>query len=121
MHLQGKFVKHERHKVDLNSFLAGKLLKHDFGGAILFTSVNSEVNCSSTDVSEEDITSSFFGMSKSTWWNIWYQSRYITETFTKLSWTPDKVDKNEFNLVEKYLCPAYGPHNRFRTSKVNRL
>ena len=37
----------------MNSFLTGKLLTYDFGGAIVFISVNSAVKCSSTDVSEE--------------------------------------------------------------------
>ena len=47
------FLRHNRNKVALNSFLTGKLLTHDFGGAIVFISVNSEVKCNSTDVSEE--------------------------------------------------------------------
>ena len=34
-----------------------------------------------------------------------------TETFTKLGWTSDKVEENYFNLVEKYACAAYDPHN----------
>ena len=37
----------------MNSFLTGKLLAHDFGRATVFISVNSEVKCNSTDVSEE--------------------------------------------------------------------
>ena len=57
---QGNFLRHKRNKVALNSFLAGKLLTYDFIGAIVFNSVNSEVKCNSTDVSEEDITSAFF-------------------------------------------------------------
>ena len=63
---QGNFLRHRRNKVAMNSFLSGKLLKHDFGGAFVFISVKKEVKCNSTDVSEEDITSSFFGISKST-------------------------------------------------------
>ena len=47
------FLRHNRNKVALNSFLTGKLLTHDFGGSILFISVNSEIKCNSTDVSEE--------------------------------------------------------------------
>ena len=50
---QGNFLRHNRNKVALNSFLTGKLLTHDFGGAIVFISVNSEVKCNSTDLSEE--------------------------------------------------------------------
>ena len=37
----------------MNSFLTGKLLTHDFGHAIIFISVNTEVKCNSADVSEE--------------------------------------------------------------------
>ena len=47
------FLSRSRNKVALNSFLTGKLLAHDFGRAIVFIPVNSEVKCNSTDVSEE--------------------------------------------------------------------
>ena len=47
-----------------------------------------------------DIISSLFDISKSTWWNVWHQNAYITETFTKLSWTPDKVEENDLNLIK---------------------
>ena len=50
-----------------------------------------------------------------------YESTYITETFTKLSWKLDKVDKNELNLIEKNVCTAYDLHNRFRTNGGNQL
>ena len=50
---QGNFLRHNRNKVALNSFLTSKLLTHDFGGAIVFISVNSEVKCNSTEVNEE--------------------------------------------------------------------
>ena len=50
---QGNFLRHNRNKIALNSFLTDKLLTHDFGGAIVFISMNSEVKCSSTDVSEK--------------------------------------------------------------------
>ena len=50
---QGNFLRHNRNKVPLNSFLTGKLLTHDFGRVIVFISVNSGVKCNSTDVSEE--------------------------------------------------------------------
>ena len=85
----------------------------------------------------------FFGISKNTWWDVWMirstesigepscltslvvntyiRSTYITETFTRLSWTPDKVDENELSLIEKFVCTAYGLHNRCRTSDGNRL
>ena len=45
----------------------------------------------------------------------------ITETFSKLSWTPDKVKENDLNLIEKYVCTAYDLHNRFHTNDINRL
>ena len=50
---QGNFLKHNSKKVALNSFLAGKLITHEFGGAIVFISVKSEVQCNSTDVSKD--------------------------------------------------------------------
>ena len=68
-----------------------------------------------------DVTSSFFDISQSTCWNVWCQNTYITETFTKLSWTPDKVKENDVKLIEKYVCAAYGPRNCFHTNNVNRL
>ena len=37
---QGSFLRHNKNKVALNSFLADRLLTHDFGGAIVFISVN---------------------------------------------------------------------------------
>ena len=49
--LPRQFLKHNRNKVALNLFLAGMLLAHDLGGAIVFISVNSEVKCNTTDVS----------------------------------------------------------------------
>ena len=66
-----------------------------------------------------NITSSFFAISKSTWWNAGCQKALITETFSKLSWTVRKVVY--FNLIEKYVCAAYDPHNCLYTNKVNRL
>ena len=37
---QGNFSRRNRDKVALNSFLTGRLLTHDFGGVIVFASVN---------------------------------------------------------------------------------
>ena len=54
-----------------------------------------------------DITFSFFDISKCTGANVWCQNAYITETFTKLSWTPDKLEENDLNLIVKYVCAAY--------------
>ena len=64
-----KFLRHNRNDVALNSFLEGKLLTHDFVGAIVFISVYSEVKGNSIVVSEEDITSSFF----------WHIKEYLVE------------------------------------------
>ena len=56
MDFKGKFIRHCRNNVALNSFLTGRLLtQYDFGGAIAFISVNSEVRCNSTDVSKEGL------------------------------------------------------------------
>ena len=68
-----------------------------------------------------DITSSFFNISKNAWWNVWRLNAYITETSTKLSWTPDKVEEKYFNLIEKYVRAAYDPHNYFHKKNGNRL
>ena len=62
---KGNFLRYKRNEVALNSFFAGKLSTHDFVGATVFISLNSEVKCKSAVVSE-DVTSSFFGISKST-------------------------------------------------------
>ena len=68
-----------------------------------------------------DITSSFYDISKCTWWNVWCQNTFITETFTKLSWTPGQVDKTDLSQAEKFVYAAYDPRNRFRTNDVNKL
>ena len=52
---QNNFTKHNRNKVALNSFLAGKVLTHDFGGVIVSLSMNREIKCNSTEVSDEDV------------------------------------------------------------------
>ena len=31
------------------------------------------------------------------------------------------MDENEFNLIEKFVCADYDPHNCLLTSEVNRL
>ena len=43
MDLEGNLLRFKWNKVALNSVLAGKLLTHDFGVAIVFTSVNSSI------------------------------------------------------------------------------
>ena len=68
-----------------------------------------------------NITSSFFDISKSAWWNVWCKNACITETFTKLIWMPDEMEETVFNLIEKYLCAAYDPQNRFCTNNIIRL
>ena len=39
----------------MSSFLAGKLSTHDFGDAVVFISVSSEVKCNPTDNNKEDV------------------------------------------------------------------
>ena len=51
---QGNCWRRNRNKAALNSFLAGKLLTHEFGGPIILISVNKKIYCGSTDFSEED-------------------------------------------------------------------
>ena len=31
------------------------------------------------------------------------------------------MEENDFNLIEKYVCATYDPHNRFHTNDINRL
>ena len=52
-HFEAIFLKLNRNEIALNSFLACKLLTHDFGGAIVFISVDSEVKRKFTDVSKD--------------------------------------------------------------------
>ena len=68
-----------------------------------------------------DITSSFTDISNSTCWNVWCQNAYINETFTKLSWIPDKEEGSDLNQIEKDVSAVYDPHNSFHTNNVNRL
>ena len=49
------------------------------------------------------------------------KNAFITETFTNLSWTPDKVKENDFNVIVKYVCAAYDPQNCFHKNNVDRL
>ena len=46
------------------------------------------------------IISSIFDIWKSTWWNVWCQNSYITKPLSILSWTPNNVRENDFNLIE---------------------
>ena len=56
------------------------------------------------DFTDCDIASLFFYISKSTWLNVRSQNAYITETFTILSFAPDKMEENDLNLIEKSAC-----------------
>ena len=47
--------------------------------------------------------------------------KYVLCIIEYHSWALCKVDENEFNLIEKYVCADYGPHSWFLTSEVNRL
>ena len=38
-------MRHDRNKINLNSFLAQNLIQHDFGETIIFVSVNNDVLC----------------------------------------------------------------------------
>ena len=31
------------------------------------------------------------------------------------------MEENDLNLIEKYVCAAYDPHNRFHTNNISRL
>ena len=68
-----------------------------------------------------DVTSSFYYISKIGWWNLWETHDFVTKTFIKLSWTPECVDEEDFQILETFVCKAYNPQNRFKTNNINKL
>ena len=38
-----------------------------------------------------DVTSSFFNLSKKLWWKVWSENTFMSQTFIKLSWTPNDI------------------------------
>ena len=68
-----------------------------------------------------DVTSSFFHLSKLGWWKVWRENDYVTPTFIKLSWTPNAVEEQDFINIEKFVCAAYDPTNRFQSDDINKL
>ena len=121
---QCNFLRHKRNKLALNSFPAGKLLTHDFVGAIVFISVNSEVTCYSTDVNEEGNNPHFLRIKEYLVEcmvpEYIHHIKYVLCIIEYHSWALCKVDENKFNLIEEYVCADYDPHNCFLTSEVNR-
>ena len=65
--------------------------------------MNSEAKCYSIDISEEDINPHCFEYERA------FNGIYGTRVHMSLQLSPNyvKVDENEFNLIEKYVCTAY--------------
>ena len=67
-----------------------------------------------------DVTPSF-NLSKLGWWKVWRENDNVMPTFIKLSWTPNAVEEQDFVNIEKFVCAAYDPTNRFQTDDINKL
>ena len=68
-----------------------------------------------------DFTSAFCNLSKIGWWKVWSENNFISQTFAKLSWAPTSVDETDFSAIEKFVCTAYDPQNRYKCKDVNKL
>ena len=68
-----------------------------------------------------DVTSSFFNLLKKLWWKVWSENAFMSQTFIKLSWTPNDITEMDYLKIEKLVCTAYDPQKRFLTDDVNRL
>ena len=68
-----------------------------------------------------DVTSSFYQLSKVTWWNLWCNNIFITPVFSKLSWTPRAITESDFTDIERFVCMAYDPQKRFNVTDINKL
>ena len=60
-----------------------------------------------------DVTSSFFNLSKKLWWKVWSENTFVSQTFIKLSWTPNDIIKMDYLKIEKLVCTAYDPQKTF--------
>ena len=62
-----------------------------------------------------DVTSSFYGISKSKWWEMWSKNEKLNKTFIDLSWTPICVTDAVFTEISQksYLS------NRWQRTKIN--
>jgi len=49
-----------------------------------------------------DVTSSFYQLSKVTWWNLWCNNLFITPVFRKLIWTPIAITESDFTHIERF-------------------
>ena len=72
-------------------------------------------------VTASDYTSYFYRISKSAWWNLWLSCDFADHVFKKLSWTPLEVTEQDFEIIEKFICAAYGNQDKFHIQEVNQL
>ena len=68
-----------------------------------------------------DITSAFYSISKAAWWKTWCKNPFIPRIFQKLSWTPQQVNDEDFQYLERFVFSAYDIQCRFNTNDINKL
>ena len=100
---QGNFLTYKRNKRALKLISCSQVADTWFWPRAIFISVNSEAKCYSIDISEEDINPHCFAYERA------FNGIYGTRVHMSLQLSPNyvKVDENEFNLIEKYVCTAY--------------
>ena len=54
-----------------------------------------------------DVTSSFYGISKNKWWEMWSKNEKLNKTFIDLSWTPICVTDAIFSEIELMVSSMY--------------
>ena len=95
---------HNINDISLNvpaKFRAGLLFFHSFTGS--------------------DLTSSFYSISKLTWWKLWIENDDVSDIFIKLSHKPASISEDDFVKLEKFVCWAYDQNQRFRTFNIDLL
>ena len=60
-----------------------------------------------------DVTSSFYGISKNKWWEMWSKNEKLNKTFIDLSWTPICVTDAVFTEIEQMVSSMYCASHSF--------
>ena len=60
-----------------------------------------------------DVTSSFYGISKNKWWEMWSKNEKLNKTFIDLSWTPICVTDAVFTEIEQMVSSTYCTSHSF--------
>ena len=68
-----------------------------------------------------DTTSSIFGYSKQTCFDVWYSNPEITQTFMTLSWNPNAISESHFSNIENFFINLYDLKNKYKTSNIDSL